>query len=76
MNWTIARPAAPGHLYPRASRRTLRSPEEVTVKDPTPGTWNVLIQGLSVWTKRDNFQLTVILDGKPVKLDRSAVSSH
>jgi hypothetical protein len=50
------------------SGATLNSPEDVVVHNPIPGIWNVLIQGFFVPTKKDNFVLSVVLDGKPVQV--------
>jgi hypothetical protein len=47
---------------------TVNSPEDVVVLNPIPGTWNVMIQGFFVPTKKDNFVLSVLLDGKPAKV--------
>ncbi len=52
------------------SGATLDCPEDVVIKNPTPGRWFVLVQGFSVATKNDQFVLSVLLDGKPVKIDR------
>jgi len=53
------------------SGATLNSPEEVVITNPIPGTWYVLVQGFAVATKTDNFVLSVVLDGKPVKKDKN-----
>jgi hypothetical protein len=50
------------------SGATLNSPEDVIVNNPIPGTWKVLVQGFAVATKTDNFILSVLSDGKPVKI--------
>jgi hypothetical protein len=47
---------------------TLNSPEHVTVSNPKSGSWSVLVQGFAVSTNIDLFQLSVVLDGKVVKL--------
>jgi hypothetical protein len=47
---------------------TLNSPEHATVDNPKAGTWSVLVQGFAVATKKDVYQLSVVLDGKVVKL--------
>ncbi len=47
---------------------TLNSPERATVNKPTPGTWNILVQGFAVPTRKDQFELSVILDGKVLKI--------
>jgi hypothetical protein len=46
---------------------TLRSPEIVTVNNPTPGAWTVYIIGFAVPTRKDEFKLRVFLDGQVVK---------
>jgi hypothetical protein len=48
---------------------TLNSPEHTVVNNPIPGTWTVLIQGFSVPTGQDTYQLSVVVDGKLVKLN-------
>jgi hypothetical protein len=47
---------------------TINSPEDVVVQNPQPGEWKVQVLGFSVATKKDNFVLSVVLDGKPVPL--------
>jgi serine protease AprX len=42
---------------------TLASPERATVENPTPGTWQVIIDGFNVPAGTDNFELRVTLDG-------------
>lgn len=65
---------------------TASSPERVTVQDPTAGTWNVLIQGFSIFTSvnddrvaagsrnvdRDTFELRVTIDGVRIVLPQSS----
>lgn len=47
---------------------TLNSPERATINSPMPGKWTILIQGFAVPIKKDKFQLSVILDGRSIKL--------
>lgn len=39
-------------------------PERADIKNPHPGTWQVLIKGFDIPAGSDNFQLRVILDGQ------------
>ncbi len=50
---------------------TLRDPEQVIIAKPKAGTWFVNIQGFAVPTKKDNFDLSITLDGKRVVLKPS-----
>jgi hypothetical protein len=52
------------------SGATLNSPEEVVV-NAIPGTWQVNVIGFYVPSKKDNFVLSVLLDGKLVALAKS-----
>jgi len=45
----------------------LNSPEAATVVNPTPGTWQVIIDGFDIPAGSDTFALRVTLDGKLVK---------
>jgi subtilisin family serine protease len=47
---------------------TLNSPENTVISNPTPGTWAVAVQGFAVPTGKDKFDLSVVLDGNPVKI--------
>jgi subtilisin family serine protease len=50
---------------------TLRDPEQIAIQKPKAGKWLVNIQGFAVPTKKDNFDLSITLDGKPVVLKPS-----
>ena len=45
---------------------TLNSPETLTITNPAPGVWTMLVHGFEVNTKDDEYQLRVVLDGKVV----------
>ena len=45
---------------------TLNSPEILTITDPAPGVWTMLVNGFELHTKDDDYQLRVALDGKVV----------
>ncbi len=47
---------------------TLNDPETVTLINPKPGTWLVVIDGFDLPAGRDHFKLTVALDHKVVAL--------
>ena len=49
------------------SGATLNSPEVVTLSNPTPGIWTVLVVGFEINAGSDKFELRVALDGKVVK---------
>jgi hypothetical protein len=38
---------------------TLRSPETVTIQNPTPGTWTIVVDGFTVFGKDDNYEVRV-----------------
>ncbi|HET9131989.1 MAG TPA: S8 family serine peptidase, partial [Terriglobia bacterium] len=42
---------------------TLASPERAAVENPTPGNWQVIINGFNIPARTDKFQLRVTLDG-------------
>lgn len=44
---------------PNVAGATLRSPESVTIANPIPGTWTVVIDGFTVFGRRDRFELFV-----------------
>lgn len=44
---------------PNVTGATLRSPESVTIANPIPGTWTVVIDGFTVFGRRDRFELFV-----------------
>jgi subtilisin family serine protease len=43
---------------------TLASPERASVENPTPGTWQVVVDGFSIPAGKDKFELRVTLDGQ------------
>ena len=45
---------------------TLNDPEEITVPEPIKGKWTLQVLGFAVPTKKDNFTLSVTLDGKTI----------
>jgi hypothetical protein len=47
---------------------TLHTPERATVSNPTPGTWTLFVNGYEMPTKSDKFRLSVVLDGKVVRI--------
>ena len=46
---------------------TFNSPELVVVNNPAPGTWRVMVDGYTVNTGADEFELRVTLDGQVVR---------
>jgi len=46
---------------------TINSPERVTINNPTPGLWFVVVDGFSVLTPPDSFILRVAADGVVLK---------
>jgi len=45
---------------------TLSDPEHITVSKAKPGKWMLQVLGFAVPTKKDNFELSVTLDGKTI----------
>jgi hypothetical protein len=46
---------------------TLNNPERVVVANPAAGTWIVVVDGFSIPTGSEKYELRVALDGKVVK---------
>ena len=47
---------------------TLNDPEVVTIKNPKAGNWIILVNGFSIPTTTDKFELRVSLDGNVQKI--------
>lgn len=47
---------------PEYAGATLNSPEAAVIANPTPGTWTVVIDGFTVYGRRDKFELFVDYD--------------
>ena len=58
---------APDGTSDVVSGATLDEPEEVSVKNPIPGTWYVFAFGFSIPAGTDKIELRVTIDGKVVK---------
>jgi len=46
---------------------TLNNPEVVSIKNPPAGRWLVIVNGFTIFTEQDKFELRIALDGKIVK---------
>jgi hypothetical protein len=58
---------------------TLNSPERAVIEKPTPGTWIALVNGFTVNTGRDEWQLRALADAvllKPSGRGESSVARH
>jgi subtilisin family serine protease len=49
------------------SGATLRNPEVVTVNNPAPGTWLVVVDGFEIHADPDRYELQVIGDGRVIR---------
>ena len=45
---------------------TLRNPERVVVRSPTPGMWTAFVNGFAMNGRADDWQLGVSADGVPL----------